>query len=73
MRTQATTEHIYGADGARVKKTEKAGTGLATTTAYLGPVEIRNFGQGLAEEILTYPHDCVRLLNGNPKGASEYL
>jgi hypothetical protein len=43
---------------------ENAGTAQETRTAYFGAAEIRNFGQGSAEVILTYPHPDVRLVNG---------
>ena len=56
------TEYVYGADGARVMKTEKVGTGSETVTAYFGGVEIRDFGG--TETILTYPHPSVRYKNG---------
>ncbi len=32
--------------------------------AYVGPVEIRDFGGGSSEDILTYPHPDIRLVNG---------
>ncbi|NOX73210.1 MAG: RHS repeat-associated core domain-containing protein [Alphaproteobacteria bacterium] len=54
-----TTAYVYGADGGRVKKVE--GT---DETAYFGGVEIRKFGQGASEEILTYPHPSARYKNG---------
>ena len=38
----------------------EAGTST-TTTLYLGPVEIRNYGAGAAEEILLYPHPKIRI------------
>lgn len=63
------TEYVYGADGPRLKKIDEAGTSNETETVYFGPVEIRNFGQGSAEEILTYPHANLRLSNGT----AEYL
>lgn len=53
------TSYVYGADGARLKKVEGA-----NITVTFGPVEIRKFGQGAAEEIVTYPHPNVRLVNG---------
>ncbi|MEO1239867.1 MAG: RHS repeat-associated core domain-containing protein, partial [Pseudomonadota bacterium] len=63
------TEYVYGADGSRLKKIDEVGTSNETETVYFGPVEIRNFGQGSAEEILTYPHANLRLSNGT----AEYL
>ena len=58
------TSYVYGADGTRQKKIEQTAGGGTTTTAYFGPVEIRNFGQGAAEVVITYPHPSVRLVNG---------
>ncbi|MEO1453194.1 MAG: RHS repeat-associated core domain-containing protein [Pseudomonadota bacterium] len=63
------TEYVYGADGSRLKKIDEVGTSNETETVYFGPVEIRNFGQGSAEEILTYPHANLRLSNST----AEYL
>ena len=59
-----TTSYVYGADGTRLKKTENAGTTNATVTVTFGDVEVRNFGQGRSEKIITYPHPHVRLVNG---------
>ncbi|MGJ8628519.1 MAG: polymorphic toxin-type HINT domain-containing protein [Sulfitobacter sp.] len=56
------TEYVYGADGSRLKKIEKAGTPQQTTTVYLNGTEIRNFGQGAGqEELVNYLADEVRL------------
>ena len=62
------TCYVYGADGARLKKLEgytgagcaTPGTG-ATVTVYLGPVEIRNFGQGNGEQLLIYAAPALRI------------
>ena len=59
-----TTSYVYGADGTRLKKTENAGTTNETITVTFGDVEIRNFGQGSSEKIITYPHADMRLVNG---------
>ena len=57
-----TTTYVYGADGARLKKVETdPATGQSEVTLYLGPVEIRNYGQGAAEEILLYPQPNIRI------------
>src|SRR5690606_35932345 len=45
-----TTAYVYGADGARLKKVETDPVTGTSVTLYLGPVEIRNYGQGTAEE-----------------------
>lgn len=63
------TQYEYGAAGSRLKKIENAGTANETVTAYFGPVEIRNFGEGTSEEVFAYPHTNVRLTNG----AANYL
>src|SRR5690606_16287284 len=55
-----TTAYVYGADGARLKKVETDPVTLQNTvTLYMGPVEIRNYGQGAAEEILLYPQPNI--------------
>ncbi|WP_170565662.1 RHS repeat-associated core domain-containing protein [Ruegeria atlantica] len=59
-----TTSYVYGADGTRLKRTDKTGQPDETVTVTFGGVEIRNFGQGASEEIVTYPHPDVRLVNG---------
>lgn len=57
-----TTTYVYGADGARLKKVETdPATGQSEVTLYLGPVEIRRYGQGAAEEILLYPRPNIRI------------
>ena len=57
-----TTAYVYGADGARLKKVETDPVTLQNTvTLYMGPVEIRNYGQGAAEEILLYPRPDIRI------------
>lgn len=60
-----TTRYVYAADGTRLKKVDNADTADETVTLYLPNTEIRNFGQGLAEEILNYTFDGIRLKNGN--------
>jgi len=56
-----TTAYVYGADGARLKKVETDPVAGATVTLYMGPVEIRRYGQGAAEEILLYPRPDIRI------------
>src|SRR5690606_11430344 len=56
-----TTAYVYGADGARLKKVETDPVTGTSVTLYLGPVEIRNYGQGTAEEILLYPRPDIRI------------
>ncbi|HBQ36685.1 MAG TPA: hypothetical protein DD729_07600, partial [Rhodobacteraceae bacterium] len=53
------TSYVYGADGTRLMKTEGS-----DVTVTFGSVEIRHYGQGSAEEILTYPVAGIRLVNG---------
>lgn len=63
------TCYVYGADGTRRKKIENfsptqscdAPTASQPVTLYLGNVEIRNWGQGNAEEILLYPVPSIRI------------
>ncbi|OYX39574.1 MAG: hypothetical protein B7Y91_00710 [Rhodobacterales bacterium 32-64-14] len=58
-----TTTYVYGADGARLKKIETDPvTQQSEVTLYMGPVEIRKYGQGNAEEILLYPHPNIRIV-----------
>lgn len=69
LRGQEDAAHVYGADGTRRKKTRNfsptqscdAPTASQPVTLYLGNVEIRNRGQGNAEEILLYPVPQVRI------------
>jgi len=62
----STTRYDYGADGTRLRKIEDAGTANEKVTVYFNAVEIRNFGAGANETILTYPHPNLRLENGQP-------
>lgn len=41
-----TTSYVYGADGARLKKVESDPVTGTSVTLYMGPVEIRRYGQG---------------------------
>lgn len=61
-----TTRYIYGADGSRLKLIDNAGTADETVTLTFGIVEIRNYGQGSDEIVITYPHSNVRFVNGEP-------
>jgi RHS repeat-associated protein len=75
------TCYVYGVDGKRLKKVE----GLAPTqdctalpananaTVYFGAVEVRNWLVAGVEQVLTYPHPAVKLLNGVTPAAATYL
>ncbi len=75
------TCYVYGGDGKRLKKVE----GLAPTqdctalpanvnaTTYFGAVEVRNWKIAGQEQVLTYPHPAVKLLNGTTPTAATYL
>ncbi len=58
-RGSATTTYVYGADGARLKRT----VGGATTLT-IGPIEVRNFKAASGEMLLLYPNSMVRLEGG---------
>ena len=57
------TSYIYAADGTRLFKIEKTGTGAETETLYLGPVEIRAPGTA-QEEVLLYPLPNLQITGG---------
>jgi RHS repeat-associated protein len=75
------TCYVYGVDGKRLKKVE----GLPPTqdctalpantnaTVYFGAVEVRNWLVAGAEQVLTYPHPAVKLLNGTTPAVATYL
>jgi hypothetical protein len=75
------TCYLYGADGARLKKVEglpptqdcTALPANANTTVYFGAVEIRNWKVAGQEQVLTYPHPAIKLLNGVTPAAATYL
>ena len=59
-----TTRYVYGADGSRLKRIDNAGTANETVTLTFGAVEIRNFGQGGTNEVIsTYPLPTIRLIH----------
>lgn len=58
------TEYEYGADGSRLRMTENVGRVDELVTVTFGMVEIRGFGTGANETIITQPHGSVRLVNG---------
>ena len=70
------TCYTYGADGTRRKKIEvytptqacNAPTPSQPVTAYVASVEIRKYGQGVAEELLLYPHAAIRISKTKPAG-----
>ena len=47
-----------------------APTPLQPATAYLGSVEIRNYGQGAAEELLLYLHASIRISKTKDSGGA---
>ena len=75
------TCYVYGVDGKRLKKVEGLSpatlcTALpanADTTVYFGPVEVRKWKVSWQEQVLTYPHPAVKLLNGYTTAAATYL
>ncbi|MCU0829464.1 MAG: RHS repeat-associated core domain-containing protein, partial [Tabrizicola sp.] len=74
------TCYVYGVDGKRLKKVEglaptqdcTALPATAATTVYFGAVEVRNWLQA-GEQVLTYPHPAVKLLNGTTPAAATTL
>ena len=75
------TCYVYGADGKRLKKVEglpptqdcTALPANANTTVYFGAVEIRNWKVAGQEQVITYPHPAVKLVNGVTPAAATYL
>lgn len=75
------TCYVYGVDGKRLKKVEglpptqdcTAIPANANTTFYFGSVEIRNWLVAGSEQVLTYPHPSVKLLNGTIPAAATYM
>lgn len=72
------TCYVYGADGVRLKNIEGTSTQACTdpittqkVTLYMGPVEVRGYGTGNAEEILLYPHSSVRISKTKDAGAPD--
>ncbi|MGJ8628516.1 MAG: RHS repeat-associated core domain-containing protein [Sulfitobacter sp.] len=61
-----TTRYVYGANGERLKLIENVGTANESVTLYLPMTEIRNYGQGSNEIVITYPHPDVRFVNDVP-------
>jgi RHS repeat-associated protein len=74
------TCYVYGVDGKRLKKVEglpptqdcTALPANASTTVYFGAVEVRNWLLA-GEQVLTYPHPAVKLLNGTSPAVATYL
>jgi RHS repeat-associated protein len=75
------TCYVYGVDGKRLKKVEglpptqdcTALPANANATVYFGAVEVRNWKIAGQEQVLTYPHPAVKLLNGTTPAAATYL
>ncbi|MDX8355259.1 RHS repeat-associated core domain-containing protein, partial [Cognatiyoonia sp. IB215182] len=57
------TRYVYGADGSRLKLISEADTANESETLYVGPIEVRNYGQANAS-LVAYPHPNVRLVDG---------
>ena len=57
------TRYVYGADGARLKIITETGGANEAETLYVGPIEVRNFGQPDAT-LVAYPHPNVQLVDG---------
>jgi hypothetical protein len=67
-------------DGARLTLVERNATQDCTTipasapaTVYFGAVEIRNWQIAGQEQVITYPHPAMRLVNGSTITAASYL
>ncbi len=78
MHAGKTTCYTYGADGARLQKVEIGAGGSCAAvpasvprTVYLGPLEIRAFGQA-GEQVLAYPQASVRLTRTGAAGAHAW-
>jgi RHS repeat-associated protein len=75
------TCYVYGADGKRLKKVEglpptqdcTALPANANATVYFGAVEVRNWLILGQEQVLTYPHPAVKLVNGTTPSVATYL
>jgi RHS repeat-associated protein len=75
------TCYVYGVDGRRLKiidnlaTTQDCATIPASTpaTVYFGAVEIRNWKIAGQEQVITYPHPNVKMVNGTGIGAATYL
>ncbi|MVO18727.1 RHS repeat-associated core domain-containing protein [Parasedimentitalea huanghaiensis] len=70
-----TTKYVYGSDGSRLQRIEKAGTSEQEITVYLNGTEIRHFGEGSSvEEMVTHLADEVRISYGGALSARmDYL
>jgi hypothetical protein len=74
------TCYVYGADGKRLKKVDNLAIpqdcatipASAPTTVYFGVVEIRNWKLA-GEQVITYPHPNVKLVNGKTPAEATYL
>ncbi len=75
------TCYVYGADGKRLKKVENLPPtqdcttipATASATVTFGAVEVRNWLISGQEQVLTYPHPSVKLLNGVTPAVATYL
>lgn len=60
-RNGVTTTYVYGADGARLKRTVSG-----ATTLTIGPIEVRNYKASSGQALLLYPTPWFRLEGGKP-------
>jgi RHS repeat-associated protein len=75
------TCYFYGVDGQRLKKVEglphtqdfTALPANVNATVYFGTVELRNWKVAGQEQVLTYPHLAVKLLNGATPAVATYF
>lgn len=75
------TCYVYGVDGKRLKKVEglppaqdcAALPANTNATVYFGAVEVRNWLVAGAEQVLTYPHPAVKLLNDTTPAVATYM
>lgn len=75
------TCYVYGVDGKRLKKVENLAPAAncnalpanVAATVYFGAVEVRNWMLAGQEQVLSYPHPAIKLLNGTIPAVASYL